>query len=55
MKFGFEKASAATVPENTASRIVLEKIHMKCDEKSVPYDMNLLMFSASRKDFPDFN
>ena len=56
LKFGFEKLEfervlAATVPENTASRFVLEKLHMKCEENSVHYDMNLLSFSISREDF----
>ena len=60
LKFGFEKLEfekvlAATVPENVASRVVLEKLHMKCEENSVHYDMNLLIFSISSADFLAFN
>lgn len=56
LKFGFEKLSfekvfAATVPENTASRSVLEKINMKYDEITVHYNLNLLLFSITRNEF----
>ena len=60
MKFGFEnlpfdKIYAATAPENKASQKVLEKIKMKYDEKTVHYDMNLLLYSISRSEFLSSN
>lgn len=56
LRFGYEnlpfdKIYAATVPENTASQKVLKKIRMKYDEKTVHYEMNLLLFSVTRNEF----
>ena len=56
LKFAFENLSlekiyAATVSENIASQKVLEKINMKYDEKTIHYEMDLLLFSISRSEF----
>ena len=60
LRFGFEnlpfeKVYAATVPENKASQKVLEKIKMKYDEKTVHYEMNLLLFAITRSEFLSAN
>lgn len=56
IKYGFEhlnfnKIYAATDPENLASKSVLEKIGMHCDEISNHYEMKLAVFSITRKIF----
>ena len=56
LKFGFEellfeKVFAATHPENTSSRRVLEKLGMVFEEKSTHYGVDTLTFSISRNDF----
>jgi len=56
LKFGFEellfeKVFAATHPENTSSRRVLEKLGMVFEEKSTHYGVDTLTFSISRSDF----
>ncbi len=52
LQYGFEKLSrdkiyAATEPQNTASRRVLEKLGMCFNEKHTHYDMNTVTYSIS--------
>ena len=56
LKFGFEKllferVFAATHPENAASRCVLEKIGMVCQEKTTHYGIDTIAYEISRCNF----
>ena len=56
LKFGFEelhlkKMFAATHPENTASRCVLEKIGMVCQEKTTHYGIDTITYVISHCNF----
>ena len=56
LKFGFEelkleKMYAATHPENTASRCVLEKIGMASETRATHYGIDTITYSIHRGDF----
>ncbi len=56
LKFGFEelqlkKVFAATHPENTASRCVLEKIGMTFEKRNAHYGIDTMTYVISRCDF----
>ena len=60
LQYGFEKLSfdkifAATAPQNTASRHVLEKLGMNYSEKHPHYEMNTVNYSISYHEYYSHN